>query len=314
MNITLDRFFNALPDYPRSTNNFEHGSYKNRKEEAIYNRYIQHNRNQKIHYLAFDIDYDEAYWAANDALLPPPTIITLNGNNGRGHLLYELKDPITICDEHPKPNLYAKDIHENYTTRLNADTDYTGSITKCPLHSSYRVYTNDSAIYTLADLKDYALPSPSKAKRCKPSSGAYLGRNCQLFEQCRMWAYHAWREASSNRSKFDADVLKWCQDYNTSKFEQPLNFNEVKGIAKSVVKWVWNEFSKEIFSEIQSRRGQRGSEVTARNKRKKKEIEIREAIKKLKASNEKVSQSAVARITSISQQNISKNYKQLFQK
>ena len=306
MEPALNRFFDTLPSKPHATDDFNDGVYRQRKSRAVTCRYIQPNRNGTIHYLAFDIDHDDAYWAYDNALLPPPTIITLNRDNGRGHLLYELAAAVTVCDEYPKPKAYADAIRVAYSRKLAADTSYTGFTTKNPLAKHWRVKTNHGAVYSLTELAEHVvLP---RVTRRQSTDIAYLGRNCELFERCRAWAYRAFNRSKS-QSHFDAGVFEFCTQYNAVNFAaNPLPEREVRSVARSVAKWVWRKFSPAQFSDIQRARTLRGAE----KRRNQTEQRIRDAIAEFRNCGKPVMQRAIARHLGLHHDTM-RRYRGLFQ-
>lgn len=93
-------------------------------------------------------------------------------------------------------------------------------------------------------------------KRLPRTSG--VGRNCDLFEGLREWAYSAvrkfWRPGGEEHWR--AAVRLQAEALNT--FAMPLGAAEVAGIARSVARYVWRRFSPADFREIQAVRGRRG--------------------------------------------------------
>ncbi|MEY1549412.1 primase C-terminal domain-containing protein, partial [Providencia manganoxydans] len=90
-----------------------------------------------------------------------------------------------------------------------------------------------------------------------------LGRNCQLFEQTRKWAYRAIRQGWPAYDQWLQACFERAKAYNFQLL-QPLDEKEVWGIAKSIAKWTHSKFSQESFNdyvlrthspEIQSKRG-----------------------------------------------------------
>lgn len=313
----LKQFCNALPRRPYCTNDLKMGICPCLMPGAATHRYIQPNRAGTLHFLPFDIDYDYARFAANDANLPPPSIIILNPDNGRGHLLYGLSAPVTINANNMRPARYAAAIQSAFTVRLNADPGYTGLLTKNPLCGYWRVVEGDN-VYTLDELADW-IPDAElrraspKRREIEPGS---LGRNCQLFDAVRHWAYRA-RRQYNDRAAWDAAVYQQAVTYNTT-FSSPLPDNETRHTARSIAKWVWSRFSAEEFSEIQAARGKRGGKkgapAAAAVKRQATEERIIAAVAYLRMKEERVTAAAVSRLAGISKSAISQHYKPLLKK
>lgn len=144
--------------------------------------------------------------------------------------------------------------------RLKADVSYCGLISKNPLHPEWAVHHQAVRGYDLDELAD-PLTKLDMKPVLKIELEIGLGRNCEVFEQLRKAAYRKVIIIKSESLGFD-HFQHWCREraatFN-SEFRTPLNFREVRSISRSVAKWVWNEFTPEEFSKIQSRRGKRSA-------------------------------------------------------
>ena len=84
-----------------------------------------------------------------------------------------------------------------------------------------------------------------------------LGRNCCVFHKVRHWAYVEVRQyrSKSFNQWLDA-VIAQCCSVNI-QFTAPMQYNEVKGIAKSIARWVWKRdgYCYQEFIDRQKRRG-----------------------------------------------------------
>ncbi|WP_201035763.1 replication initiation protein, partial [Salmonella enterica] len=75
---------------------------------------------------------------------------------------------------------------------LGADEGYSGRICKNPLHPHWQVFEWEPRLYELGDLDSWLdLTLYSDRRRKLPYYG--IGRNCNLFEDVRQWAYRAIR-------------------------------------------------------------------------------------------------------------------------
>ena len=69
-----------------------------------------------------DCDHDAAVFSYDDGPLPPPNIITLIPDNGRGHLNYRLRAPVAKTDAaRDRPLRYLAAIETCMIRRLDAD-------------------------------------------------------------------------------------------------------------------------------------------------------------------------------------------------
>lgn len=196
---------------------------------------IQVNSQQLTQCLAFDVDHDDPMIYA-DYNLPVPTIITLNKDNGRSHLLYYLKAPVNTHSDIAKN--YLADIYDAVTSTLQADQNYSAYNTKNFLNTDlYRVY-GSLETRELGDFRAFISTNNARPQKEKKPAISYFSRNCELFDTIRFYAYRIKRDFVSYESFF-AHILHKAQITNTSIFSEPLPHKEVKDTAKSITKWTW---------------------------------------------------------------------------
>ena len=145
---------------------------------------------------------------------------------------------------------------------LNADVGYTGLITKNAVHEQWRTYTIRSEPYTLNQLAEHLeLTSKQINKPIAPDEAVGLGRNCCVFHTVRKWAYVEIRKfrGKAYNQWLDAVVAE-CSKVN-NQFTLPMNHNEMKGIAKSIARWVWKRdpHCYAMFIDRQTRKGALGA-------------------------------------------------------
>lgn len=229
---------------------------------AIELPYLQLNPPSLAVWLQFDIDRPDAAHAWEDARLPAPTYVAINKENGHAQYGYALAAPVCTADAaRKKPLLYLAALEYAYNRRLSADLAFNGPLAKNPIHPMWTVWqpAND-ATYELTELAEYVqLPSIAEVRQGRIDTDyAMLGRNCLLFEQLRMVCYkdvkRFWRPGGFEH--FRGYTLDLCQVLN-AQFTPPLPFGEIKSIARSVAKWIWDKFSPADFRAIQATRGRR---------------------------------------------------------
>ena len=253
-----------LPYRPYCSDDLGFGLKIRARDTALKKRLIQLNPPGKIAFLVFDVDRPGAAFAWEDANLPPPAWAATNPENGHAHLSYRLAAPVcTSPSSRNHPVRYLSMIERTMGERLGADRGYSGLITKNPFHPAWKVWEGPVRSYSLGDLSEY-LPGIEKKKPAATAANNdlySLGRNCELFDNLRHWAYgeisfydnlEAWASACSSKAR---------AAFNS--FVTPLDEREVEGIAKSVGKWVWmhrNEFAGHTkeFIELQALRGRLG--------------------------------------------------------
>ena len=256
----LKHFQSRVPRWLFATNNYDNGIYRMPKRVALQMPYIQPN-GVMVWALVFDCDHELTACAAGDGLLPEPNLIVLNPDNGRGHLTYFLKAPVSRTDcSRMAPLRFLASIQRGMTVRLDADQLYPGLITKNPLSDRWRVLAPTMHLYQLKELADF-LHSHNCRRRDLATSG--YGRNSTLFDELRTAAYQKvieFHRDGAPKSKFAewAGLTATCLNH---QFSTPLPESEVRQGVKSVTTWVWKRFDFDGFSQAQSRRGQRGNEI-----------------------------------------------------
>jgi len=237
----LDLFAENLPYKPYCSD--EKGALQVRKKAtAINKKYIQHNQPSLCHWLVYDYDKSGALDHIGQQHLPVPNIVATNPANGNSHLFYRLADPVCTSElAHQKPLALLAKIDFVLTEKLDADRGYQGFISKNVLHQHWQVLEVNKEPWHLADFLDW-LELPKRLPKRAETQG--LGRNCTMFERCRLWAYRQvlnYRLAGSKKGFAEA-VLKHCEEINNS-FPTPLNFAEVKSTAKSISNWTWKHYT-----------------------------------------------------------------------
>lgn len=252
----------TLPNKPYCTD--ELGvTYIRPKKTAIKKKYLQVNQPKLVTYLVFDIDRQGGVLSWYDNDLPAPYWTSKNPENGHAHIAYRLKVPFCTSDiAHSEPIRYAAAIQSAMTERLKADRGFAGLLTKNPLHSHWQNEFWTEYEYTLDELADYL---DLKGHPLRGSEISGLGRNCELFDNTRQWAYRAIREywAPNYKRKWNAAVYDKVESTN-SQFNVPLPMSEVKAIAKSIANWTYREFTPEKFRQSQAKKGAKGGKASKR--------------------------------------------------
>lgn len=253
----LDLFRDRLPAKPYHTDDLRAGLQVRRAERAALARYIQPNGPTHKYWLVYDIDRPGAAIDWNDRNCPPPSITAMNPANGHAHLIYGLEIPIrTAPDAKSDPLRYAGAVDCALLHALGADPSYSGLICKNPLHPHWQVTSWEPRLYTLAELDSWLDLQPAQDRRKRlPDYG--LGRNCNLFEQLRLWAYRAIRQGWPDFERWQAACLDRALMYNAG-FSTPLDHQEAAHVARSVGKWVHRQFDPAAFSAWQAAQGRKG--------------------------------------------------------
>lgn len=253
---SLREFRERLPKKPYHTDQLGDYLRIHRAEMALRARYIQFNGPTHQHWLVFDIDRPGAAMDWEDRHVPPPNFTVQNPANGHAHLFYGLSTPVrTAPDGRKGPLRYAAAVQLSLRDSLGADVGYSGFLCKNPFSSHWRTVEWEPRLYELADFEGW-LDLSAKPREAANSDAYGLGRNCALFEKLRTWAYRAIRQGWPDAERWYQAVQERAAAYNS--FDQPLNTNEVRAIARSVAKYTCKHFSAAGFSAVQAQRGRKG--------------------------------------------------------
>ena len=252
----LELFKGGLPVRPYCTNDPTTGLMIRTLDHALKRRYIQPNHPNSRLWLVYDVDRPTCVSElTDDLLLPAPHFFVQNPDNQHAHAYYGLETAVHMNPESSQAALrFAAAVDCALTCQMAADGQYSGLIAKNPAHEHWRTYTINSASYELGELAEYLdLEKYSDRRRSYPESG--LGRNVNLFDKLRRWAYKSIRQGWPNEPQWHRAVLERANMYNVH--DNPLPHNEVRHTATSVAKWVFRNFSAQAFRDTQAARGAR---------------------------------------------------------
>ena len=268
--IGLDRFINTIPKKPYASDDLMYGVKIYSKDAALRKVYLQPNHPYYLHNIVFDLDYSASLVEIlySKTGIPLPNLIVENKENGRSHAIYYLKTPVFKTDaSRQKPIIYLNAIQRTLQHVLDADVNYTGLICKNPLNDRWRTNTLRQTPYTLDDLANkLEIDWKQISKPIKQNEAVGLGRNCYLFHTARLWAYVAIRKhRGATYSIWLQSVLDHCLKLNES-ITDPLGYNEVRGIAKSISRYCWKRdpHCYAMFIERQTLKGRKGGAKSKR--------------------------------------------------
>ena len=251
-NMTNCQCLNKLPVKPYCCDDLKTGLKIRPLSTALKFRYIQLNH-LVVNYLTFDIDRSAAALAWEDENVATPNIAVINRQNRHAHLIYFLAAGVSkFPDSSLKALRYLAAVEAAYTLKLQADFGYAGLIAKNPLNSFWQVWNIHDRQYDLAELADYVdLPKAEKVEKEIIRIG--VGRNVDLFDNGRFWAYGTIRNFRKDKTyqDFAKAVYSHLQSLN-SLFQTPLPISEVISTAKSIAKWTW-QHDKEAYRKFITR-------------------------------------------------------------
>jgi len=254
--VQLDLFRSSLTPKPYCTNDLTTGLRIRSLEYALRCQYIQPNHPNSKLWLVYDIDRATCIDEITDDLnLPAPHIFVQNPDNSHAHAYYGLETAVHLNPNSSKKAIrFAAAVDCAFTTALDADAQYCGLIAKNPVHERWRTYSGHVASYSLSEMSEFVdLERFGDRRRVMPETG--LGRNVNLFNRLRKWAYKSIRQGWPDIDQWHRACLDRAEAYNLT--DNPLPFNEVQHTAQSVAKWTHRYMSPKGFSEIQAVRGSR---------------------------------------------------------
>lgn len=263
-----DNWQDLIPAHPLATDVFADGVRRMPRDEALRHANIEFNTASQIRWFNFDLDQDDSYDALDRANLPMPNIYVQNRSNGHGHALYAVDAFIGLTDaSRMAPIRLAADVQRGMTRRLGADPRYANRLAKNPVDGRWASSFMAPSPYHLGDL----LAALDRADIRRPPERldmTGLGRNCDLFDLVRVWAYREIRTAKRVMSaeQWRSAVFAEVAIHNLD-FGQPLPYSETRSIAKSIANWTWKRFSTGEFSQIQASRRVRGAASQQRKTR-----------------------------------------------
>ena len=267
LELILDQFINTIPKRPYASDNLNYGVKICSKDAALLKVYLQPNHPYYLHNIVFDLDYEASLVEIlySKTGLPLPNLIIENKENGRSHAIYQLKTPVFKTDaSRQKPIIYLNAIHSTLQHVLDADANYTGLICKNPLNDRWRTNTLRHTPYSLDELSNkLEIDWKQISKPIKQDEAVGLGRNCYIFHKARHWSYVAIRKhRGGTYNTWLQSVLDHCLKLNEG-ITEPLGYNEVKGISKSIARWVWKRdpHCYAMFIERQTMKGCKGGKA-----------------------------------------------------
>lgn len=265
LTVDLAQITDKFPSKPYCSDDLHMGLHIRPKHLALLKRYIQPNHPYYTHFFVFDLDYPTAYVDLFYDMIgvPTPNLIVENPENGHAHYIYQLVTPIYQTNaSNDKPIKYGNAVYTALREVLNADINYSGLITKNAVHSSWRTHVLREQPYTLDQLSEHLdLTTRKINKEIKIDEAVGLGRNCCVFHTVRHWAYVEVRQyrAKSFNQWLDCVIAQCCSV--NAQFTVPMQYSEVKSIAKSIARWVWKRdgYAYQEFIDRQTRKGALGA-------------------------------------------------------
>jgi hypothetical protein len=324
-------FQERLPRYPYATDDPRQGMRPRRKEKALEHVYIQVGRYpHAIFRIVLDLD-EPTWWDAMDPI--PPSLIVPNPREPwKAHIIYELDPPIWLSSpeayESPgNPFALVREVDALLRAYFGADPAYNGLLGRNPLAHAYLI--GGGKLWDLLSLLEELRELVPRRRVAAYLDTATYGRNCELFEHVRVFAYSVvamYRGKPNGLALFRQAVAHEAHRLNRELFRDhpqgPLPRKEVEiTVIKSVSKWTFDRYrgtrvwpvsgtgrpdrsrlSPAARALVPPLRGEeaeaarrKGLEVANQKRRNRAEEALLEALRRLQARGERVTPTALAR-------------------
>jgi hypothetical protein len=332
----LEAFRERLPHYPYATDDPRQGMRPRRKEKALEHLYIQVGRYpHAIFRIVLDLD-EPTWWDAMDPI--PPTLIVPNPREPwKAHIIYELDPPIWLAspeayESQANPFALVREVDALLRAYFGADPAYNGLLGRNPVAHPHLI--GGGKLWDLLGLLEELRELVPRRRALDYLDTATYGRNCDLFEQVRVFAYSVvamYRGKPNGFELFRRAVAYEAHRLNQALFRDhpqgPLPRKEVEiTVIKSVSKWtfdryrgtrVWpvsgtgrpdrSQLSPTARALVPPLRGEeaeaarrKGLEAANRERRGEAEEALVEALKRLQARGEAITARALAREAGVS--------------
>lgn len=232
-----------------AADDFGHGVRRMERKWALKRRNIQANPSTVCFNLVIDVDHPDALYRAFNSDLPLPSWVA-QSDSGRAHVGYMLAYPVLLQHQLRKPERLLAQVERGLIRELDGDPAYNGLLTKNPLHPDWETVWGNSQLHTLRDMAKQLqldLSEPLQRPKKRLEEYGYLGRNCQLFDATREWAYSAirryWEDSLEDWTNAVHDHISLLNQ----QLATPLTEPEIKATAKSIAGWTWAQFTPEDF-------------------------------------------------------------------
>jgi hypothetical protein len=235
------------------------------RDEAIKHAYISNNRATSKNIWVMDVDANDDFIHGDaatrintavydDGTLPEYNWLTVNPTTGNAHVAWVMNGEVRS----QKGLDYFKDSFKATKNHELADPGYTNTMMYNPLAANRTTIWGTERKLTIAEFSSW-FPKPDNLSTLLgfKSMVEYTGgRNTDSFNTLRQWAYRNGPTKFNNYSDFLSQLLIEGDSLNR-EFKTPLSQHEIIDICDSIGEWVWQHFSRETFSKIQSSRAKK---------------------------------------------------------
>lgn len=214
------------------------------RDEALQYPYLQLNPPGIVRVVSIDVDYECGPYGWRDVWAPPPNFTVHAVKTGRVHCSDVLAVPVSTKTEKGQPKHPARwlaGISRALVRKLEADR-VVPVITRNPFAPGpdARLTIHRIEPYDLDELDSWVGTRPPEFRPVLEHSG--IGRNVSLFDSLRIWAYRQVRRCRAmGEERWYRYVLSEAEELN-SEFRHPLQWREVRDVARSVASWTWENY------------------------------------------------------------------------
>lgn len=278
----IEDFRAYLPDEIKVLPRKGQGLKTLKKADALgYERLKAHLNNRN--YVIVDVDNEHYRWINPlihfQNIIPNFTVF--NPVNGKSQSFWRLENPVHVqpCARGRHPYRYLRAIESSLDDQFFGDPCFARYIHRNPLYWSVDTQYIHDKRFKLADfakvldLNGFRAPRKlSSGKSCEVN--AIAGRNNEVFNTLRFWAYSVVKKTSDFKSQIDFDnwhkqVMTRALSLNKFIDKEPMKDREVFYIAKSVAEFTYFRYNPakydgvttDAFRERQAKRGAIGGKA-----------------------------------------------------
>lgn len=251
------------------------------RPDALEKLHIEANPQAISNLLVVDIDHDDsvlrAVWNRPGWL---PNAVVENPHNGHAHAIWALKHAFPRTEYARRaPLAFAAAVTEGLRRSVGGDQGYSGLITKNPVHKAWEANWLTDHLYELDELREHldaaGFMPPTSWTRTRRKKPIGLGRNCDIFESARVWAYREIRNHWGKPDRLHHAITTHVHALN-AEYTEPLSYAEAKAIAESIWRWIvtksrmWKDGAavyEATFTLIQHHRGVKGGISSGESRR-----------------------------------------------
>lgn len=261
------------PSRPLAGSTKDGGKWHTTRTRALTLPYIETNAPCLQSLIVTDVDATDVDRLPEMVGLPAASWAVRRDDSGTGHIGYALTAPVCLTDAgRRRPvNLLAR-IEVGLRDVLGGDVGYAGRFTKNPITppaGQATLWGEEFPTFQLRDLAAsldqlHALPH---WRDPAPRQASGVGRNVDVFDRTRTWAYRAirryWTDGFDTWAEIVHDQATIRNEALEHENRHPLPTVEVAHLARSIARWTWRRFTPETWKARQTTLGRKAGTASA---------------------------------------------------